>query len=159
MWISDLVMLYNQSSVWLRPMLNLAGHFIVLFCNNPNHINLCKYISIIIIMSSIYRYIYVKYRVSFSNVYPMKSYFLHARTYLYDWVSMNTKPAKHIRLYSTRGCLCFLCAIKPNASEMYICNANDSTYIPLGFSIKMRGIWGPVLWICKYLWRKWYLYL
>ena len=25
------------------------------------------------------------------------------------------------------------------------CNANESTYIPLGFSIKMRNIWGSVL--------------
>ena len=29
------------------------------------------------------------------------------------------------------------------------CNANDSTYIPLGFSIKLRIIRGSVLGICK----------
>ena len=30
-----------------------------------------------------------------------------------------------LRLYSTRHCLCFVLTIKSNASEMYICNAND----------------------------------
>ena len=46
----------------------------------------------------------------------------------------------NLRLYSTRRCLRFALAIKPN-----VCNADDYIYILYVILIKVRYIWGLFL--------------
>ena len=55
-----------------------------------------------------------------------------------QYLHFNT--AMYVRLYSTRRCLCFALAITSNASEMYICNAIDSTYITFLVGEKLFGM-------------------